>query len=167
MLVLLAALFLVAVAVALCFGLVVFVGPPYVPTMAKQIEAALDLLDLKPGQTLLELGSGDGRVMLAAAERGLRVVGYEINPVLVMVSRWRTRHYRKQVRVKWGNYWQAWPPADGIFTFMLPRYMAQLDQRIIEWRKPDRSVRLASFAFEIPHKKPSRIRGGVYLYRYE
>ena len=42
------------------FGFVVFVGPPYLPTLDKQVRTALDLLDLKKGQTLLELGCGDG-----------------------------------------------------------------------------------------------------------
>lgn len=161
------AVLLIAVGVALCFGLVVLVGPPYVPSLAKQIDTALDLLDLQPGQRLLELGSGDGRVLLAAAKRGLVVMGYELNPILVLISRWRTRHYRHQVRVKWGSYWQQWPPAEGIFSFLLPRYMLRLDTRIRAWRKPGTSVRLASFAFPIPHQKPHQVRANVYLYQYD
>jgi ribosomal protein L11 methylase PrmA len=65
------------------FGFVVAFGAPYLPTLRPQITMALDMLDLKKGQTLLELGSGDGRVMMAAAERGWNVIGYELNPLLV------------------------------------------------------------------------------------
>lgn len=150
----------------LVFGLVVLVGPPYVPTLQKQKLAALDLLDLTPGQTLLEVGSGDGRVMREAAKRGLKVVGIELNPVLVLVSRLVTWRYRKQVRVVWGNVWQVeWPSADGVFTFLLPRLMGRLDQRIAAWHtKP---LQLASFAFQIPGKKPTRQKQGVFLYKYD
>ena len=150
--------------VVLCFGVVVAVGPPYVPTLTRQIETALDLLDLQPGQTLLELGAGDGRVLVAAARRGLKVVGYELNPLLALIAWLRTRRFRKQVTVVWGSYWQAWPPADGIFTFMLPRYMSRLDRTIVARRTGQ--LRLATFAFVIPNKKPVRKRHGVFLYDY-
>ena len=39
----------------------VLFGPPYLPTLAPNLKTALDLLDLKSGQTVLDLGSGDGR----------------------------------------------------------------------------------------------------------
>lgn len=151
--------------IILAFGLVVFVGPPYLPTMRKQINAGLDLLEMAPGETLLELGSGDGRVMRVAAARGYRVIGIELNPILVLVSHIVTWRYRSQVRIIWGSYWGLpWPRADAIFTFMLPRYMGRLDERIEKWRtKP---VKLASFAFVIPGKEPVEKRDGVYLYQY-
>jgi hypothetical protein len=77
------------------------------PTLSKQKAAALEMLGLKEGETLLELGSGDGRVMLAAAARGLKVTGIELNPLLVLVSLYVTRRYRQQVRVIWGTYWAS------------------------------------------------------------
>jgi hypothetical protein len=156
-----------AVIIILTFSLVIIIGPPYVPTLRAQIDAALDLLDLKEGDTLLELGSGDGRVMRLAAQRGLRVVGIEINPFLVVVSYIVTWRYRQQVRIIWGSYWgKPWPRADGIFTFMLGKYMARLDERIEKWR-PDRRIRLASFAFTIPGRGSQVTRNGVHLYEYK
>lgn len=153
--------------IVLAFGLVVFVGPPYLPTFKKQTETALDLLDLKEGETLLELGSGDGRVMLAAAQRGWKVVGIEINPILVVVSLLVTWRYRSQVRVIWGSYWgRPWPRADAIFTFMLPKYMSRLGERIAKWLPEGKKVRLASFAFVIPDKEPIDKRDGVLLYEF-
>lgn len=150
----------------LVFGLVVFVGPPYLPTMRQQSQTALDLLALKPGQTLLELGSGDGRIARLAAQRGLIVIGIELNPLLVLISRLYTWRYRKQVRIIWGNYFfVSWPPADGIFTFMIQRQMAELDRRIKKWHQ-NGPVRLASVAFHIPAKKPTTQQAGVFLYEY-
>lgn len=159
-------LFIIVGILILLFGLVVIVGPPYLPTMRKQVDTALDMLDLKPGQTLLELGAGDGRVMRAAAERGLHVVGVELNPVLVVVARLRCWRYRKQVKVIWDDLWKVqWPQADGIFTFMLQRQMTRLDKKIVIWHtKP---VRLASFAFHIPNRPPVAKYNGIFLYEYD
>ena len=157
---------LILLAMSVLIGFVVFFGPPYVPTLRRNMDAALDLLELKPGQTMLDLGSGDGRVLVAAAKRGVNVVGIELSPVLVIISWLRTRRYRKQVRIIWGNYFQVkWPPAGAIFTFMIPRQMSRLDKAIERWRKGP--VRLASFAFAIPGKKPSYTRNGVFLYHYK
>jgi hypothetical protein len=159
-------LFVVALALVLLFGLVVFFGPPYLPTLRIQTDTALDLLALKSGQTLLELGSGDGRVVRAAAARGLNVTGIELNPVLVVVSRIVTWRYRDRVRILWGSYWHVkWPEADGVFTFMIGRQMATLDKRIEAWRS--KPVCLASFAFVIPDKRPAREEKGIFLYTYK
>lgn len=151
--------------IILLVGFVVFFGPPYVPTLTAQAEAALDLLDLQPGQTMLELGSGDGRVMLAAARRGWNVVGIELSPILVLISIIVTWKYRKQVRVYWGSYWHIpWPPADGIFTFILPRYIAKLDAHVETWHTG--TIRLASNTFTIDTKAPIAHKDGVVLYEY-
>jgi 16S rRNA A1518/A1519 N6-dimethyltransferase RsmA/KsgA/DIM1 with predicted DNA glycosylase/AP lyase activity len=148
-----------------CFAGVLFFGAPYLPTLRPQIATALELANLKPNQTLLELGCGDGRVLVAAAKRDLHVVGYELNPLLFIVAWLRTRRYRKQVRVVWGNFWhEPWPPADAIFTFLLPRYMKKLDRRCrLVSHKP---FKLVSFAFEIPGKNPEKLKSGVFLYEY-
>lgn len=158
---------LILICIILLFGFVIIVGPPYLPTLRTQVKTALDMLELSEGQTLLELGSGDGRVMRAAAERGLKVIGIELNPLLVIWSYVVTFKYRKQVRIIWGSYWGApWPRADAVFTFMLPRFMSRLDQRMQQWR-PEEVTRLASFAFTIPDKEPIKSRNGVYLYEYK
>lgn len=158
-------IFAVLSLILLCFSFVLVVGPPYLPTLTPQVTLALDMLDLKPGQTLLELGSGDGKVLLAAASRGLNAVGYELNPLLVIWSRLRLWRYRKQVKVKWGNFWQAqWPPADGIYTFLLQKYTAQLDKKIVQY--PHKPFKLVNFAFTMEHKQPKRAEKGLYYYEY-
>lgn len=153
--------------VVLLFGFVLLFGAPYLPTQRKQAQTALDLLDLKPGQTLYELGCGDGRVLRQAAERGLRVVGYELNPLLVLVARAYTWRYRKTVKVVWGNFWQAdLAAADGVFVFLLDRYMKQFDTKLKQRSMPDKALPVVSYAFKIPGKKPKTSRDGLFLYMY-
>jgi 16S rRNA A1518/A1519 N6-dimethyltransferase RsmA/KsgA/DIM1 with predicted DNA glycosylase/AP lyase activity len=151
--------------IVLSFGGVVLVGAPYLPTLSSQIKAALALADLKPGETLLELGCGDGRVLLAAARKGWQVVGYELNPFLALVAWLRTRRYRKQVKIIWGSYWsREWPDAQAIFVFLLPKYMPKLDKKII--RGATKPVKLVSFAFKITGRTIKSHKNGVYLYEY-
>lgn len=158
-------LIVVVVVALICFGGVMLFGAPYLPTLGPQVTAALKLADLRHGQTMLELGCGDGKVLVAAARQGITVVGYELNPILAAIAWLRTRRYRKQVKVIWGDFWQKpWPEAQAIFTFLLPKYMSKLDKKVIQYKhKP---VKLVSFAFVIPNKRPTRERVGVYLYEY-
>ncbi|HSW37853.1 MAG TPA: methyltransferase domain-containing protein [Candidatus Saccharimonadales bacterium] len=159
-------LVVVGLVLLLCFGGVVFVGAPYLPTLDPQVQAALELVALKSGETLLELGCGDGKVLVAAAEQGLKVVGYELNPLLAAIAWLRTRRYRKRVKVVWGNFWtRTWPPTEGIFTFLLPKYMPKLDNKITQLN--NKSIKLVSFAFKIPNREIKAEKAGVYLYEYK
>ena len=149
-----------------CFSGVLLFGAPYLPTLGPQVEAALKLADLKSGQTLLELGSGDGKVIVAAAKKGINVVGYELNPLLVVISWLRTRKYRHNVTIIWGDFWQkTWPEHDAIFTFLLPKYMSKLDKKVMQ--SSPKKVKLISFAFAIPNKHIQAQKHGVYLYIYD
>ena len=149
-----------------CFGFVIMFGPPYLPTLKPQIESAFMLLNLKPGQTIIELGSGDGKVLIYAAKKGYNVIGYELNPILYFFSIIRTFKYRDKVRIHCNNFWQIdWPEADGMFTFLLPRQMTKLDNRLNKYEH--RPIKLASFAFKIPGKKINKQKNGIFLYEYK
>ncbi len=152
--------------IILLFGSVVLFGAPYLPTRKKQINEALDILALNPGQTMLELGCGDGRVLKVAAMQGIKAVGYELNPLLFLVALVSTWPERKNVKVIYGNFWhKTWQPADGIFVFLHPRFMAKLNAKIMaEAAKP---VKLVSYAFEIPGKTPGKQGNGLFLYSYK
>lgn len=155
-------LLLVAV-IVLLFSFVLLFGAPYLPTLKKQQETALDLLDLKPGQTLLELGSGDGRMLVAAARRGIKAVGYELNPLLFLYSWLITRRYRRLVQVRCVNFWQAqWPTVDGIYVFLLDRFMPKLHTKITQ--EISSPVKLVSYAFKLPETKHRTEKSGMFLY---
>lgn len=148
----------------LSFGGVLLVGAPYMPTIDKAGKQALDLLALRSGQTLYELGCGDGRMLGLAAQRGLKAVGYELNPFLVLIAKLRTWRYRRQVRVVWGNFWKAdLGHADGVFVFLLDRFMPKLDAKLTN---QNRHLKLVSHAFKIPGKKAAKTVGAMFLYEY-
>lgn len=147
------------------FAFVLLFGAPYLPTQKAQTKAALDLLDLKPGEVLYELGCGDGRVLKEAAKRGLKGVGYELNPLIAFIAVINTWKYRKNIKIICGNFWKAdLSKADGVFVFLLDKFMLKLDKKIkAEVTKP---TKLASFAFKVPSKKIAKVKSGIYLYQY-
>lgn len=159
-------LLLVASFFVICFGFVLLFGAPYLPTLSAQQIRALELLNLKKGQTLLELGSGDGRMLRAAARRGIKVVGYELNPILFIISWLLCLPYRRLVKVRFANFWAVnWPKADGIYVFLLDRYMQKLDKKITGQYKGKKII-LVSYTFKIPNKTPTKKDGGLSLYEY-
>src|SRR6187551_2042108 len=61
---------------------------PFVTTPHEVVSRMLELAEIKKGDILYDLGSGDGRIVLAAAKIfGIRAVGFEIDPVLIRDSR--------------------------------------------------------------------------------
>ena len=94
----------------LIFGLTAFIGAPYVPTRHTDIHRLLtDELKLTNDDIVLDVGSGDGAVLQEVVRAGAQAIGYEINPFLVLASRWRLRKYAKNVRIKWTNAWTTQP----------------------------------------------------------
>src|SRR5229473_2608779 len=56
---------------------------PFVTSPVRIVERMLELANLKPGETLYDLGCGDGRILIAAAEKyKAKAVGIEISPKL-------------------------------------------------------------------------------------
>jgi SAM-dependent methyltransferase len=60
---------------------------PFVPTPENVVDKMIELAGVKKGDIVYDLGSGDGRIVIAAAKRGARAIGFEIDPDLVTESR--------------------------------------------------------------------------------
>jgi SAM-dependent methyltransferase len=154
-----------AILLILAYGTVLLFGAPYFPSLKPHINAALKLLDLKPGQVVYDLGCGDGRFLKAAAKQGIASVGYELNPFVFAYAWLTTRRYRKLAKVRYGDFWKAdISKADAVFVFLLDKYMNQLDAKLRKDGK--KGLKLASHTFKIPGKKIVKQDYGVFLYRY-
>lgn len=144
----------------------VLFGPPYLPTRRRQRQEALRLLDLKQGQTLYDLGCGDGSLIKEAAKQGTRAVGYEINPLLAGIAWLRTRRERERVKIILGNFWKAdISDADGVFVFLAEQFMKRLD-KFMSGQKNKKTIKLVSYGFSIPGKKSIAKKGAMLLYLY-
>jgi SAM-dependent methyltransferase len=156
---------MVAIVLILAYGFVLFFGAPYFPSLKPHMSAALDLLELKKGEVVYDLGCGDGRFLKAAAKQGVNAVGYELNPFVFAYAWLTTRRYGRLVKVRLGNFWKAdISNADAVFVFLLDKYMSKLDQKLKNEAK--KGLRLASHTFEVPGKKAVEKKYGVFLYKY-
>ncbi|XP_021267086.1 protein FAM173A isoform X2 [Numida meleagris] len=86
---------------------------PYVPSSTQQVANVMGLLRGRTGKTA-DLGSGDGRLVLEAYKQGLRpAVGYELNPWLLWLARYRARRagYEGKVSFLKQDLWKKPPLA--------------------------------------------------------
>ena len=100
------------------FALFAFTGAPYVPTLRSEAEKVFKkLYRLGRKDLVVDLGSGDGTVLVAAAKCGAKVYGIELNPILVLISRFRLRKF-KHARVDFGNIFNCKFPAETTVVYL-------------------------------------------------
>ena len=160
-------LWVLGLALGLFFFFVVLRGAPYVPTHRPSVERALDMLKAPKGSRLIDLGSGDGVFLKAAAERGYYVVGYEINPFLCLISYIRCWRYRDRVSVRWRDFWLTRMPGDtdAVFVFLAGPYLKKLHKKLKAERT--KSLKVVSYGYLIPGAgEPVKSVDALHLYQY-
>lgn len=116
----------------LTFGLVILRGAPYVPSLKRYVRQAFtELYPLSSKDVLVDVGSGDGVVLRMAAHRGARAIGYELNPILVVLSRFLSRRHKK-ITIKLADFWLAKLPDDTtvVYAFTASPYVTKLGVKI-------------------------------------
>ena len=157
-------------AIVLLFGFVVFRGAPYVPSKKGDIERAFDdLYPLSKNDLLVDIGSGDGIVLRQAAKRGAHAVGYELNPLLVLISNWLSRN-QPNVKVYLADFWSAKLPKETtvVYTFGESRDIEKMADKVAaEAKRLGKPLLFISYAFEVPRLNPVKKAGAHYLYRFD
>jgi SAM-dependent methyltransferase len=122
----------------------------WVPTPPALIEKMLDMARLTPDDYVIDLGSGDGRNVIAAAKRGARGHGVEFNPDLVALSRSLAEKEGVADRAQFvqGDMYEAdISKADVLPLFLLDENLAVLLPRLLALRP---GTRIVNNFFEIP-----------------
>lgn len=143
-------------------------GAIFFPTSNRNIEAMMNMISLRRDGRIADLGSGDGRVLIACARQGIRAEGFEINPILVFLSRRRIRnaHMEHLATVHWKSFWRADLSAfNAIFVYGIPRIMGGLQKKLSRELRP--GAKVVSNVFPFPEWTPIAQRGKVYLYKIE
>ena len=147
---------------------VVFFGAPYVPTRKRDLDKLFTVAKLKQGDMLVDLGSGDGRLLLGAAMRGVRSVGIELNPILVLITWIRLRRVRSLASVRYGNFWSYRLPDETthVFVFLADPFMARLKTYLeSESKRLGRPLTLVSYGFALPGYEPARTQDAVMVFK--
>ena len=130
----------------------------FVPTPQDVVEKMLELADVNKSDVLFDLGSGDGRIVTAAAKKhGCRAIGYELDKELVASSRENAREARVESLVTFENkdlFTADLSGADVLAVYLLPQQLQKLLPQI-EKMKP--GSRIVSHQFEIPGIKPDKV----------
>lgn len=96
---------------------------PYYPTPMSIVERMLDLGGLKPGEKMFDLGSGDGRIVIMAAQKyRADAIGVELDSDLVVESREKIRQLGlKNARIIYGDILKRdYSSANLITVYLLP-----------------------------------------------
>lgn len=125
-------------------------GAPYLPSSHAAVDAMVRLANVRQGMRVADLGSGDGRIIIAFAKAGAEAHGYEINPILVWLSRRKITRAGVQDRcfVHTSNFWKTdFSMFDVVTLFGISHIMKRLEKRLKRDLKPDAIVLSHIFTF--------------------
>jgi|GEM_PF-369168 len=140
-------------------------GAIYLPSSELQIKTILKLANIKNSDKAVDIGSGDGRIVIALARAGAQAYGYEINPLLVRWSqlKMRTLPVNQRGSIRLSSFWYVnFAKFDVITIFGMSYIMKGLEAKLLKELKPGARVICNSFPF--PNWKPSAKENSVYLY---
>ncbi len=121
---------------------------PYVPTPQAVVEKMLDMAQVGPNDIHLDLGSGDGRIAIAAAKRGATSTGVDIDPDRIAEANENAKVAGVQDKAKFmrGNLFEMKISDATVLTmYLLERVNLQLRPRVLDELRP--GTRVVSHAF--------------------
>lgn len=147
---------------------------PFVPLFKRDVRRLLDLAEVGPADTLYDLGSGDGRMLIMAVKefKAKNCVGFEISllPYLLSKIKILCLGLKQKIKIIPKNlYAQNLKQATVITCFLMPRALKKLSPKLKKELTP--GARIVSYAFAIPglecvkKDKPNPKRAAIYLYK--
>lgn len=128
---------------------------PYVPTPMRVVDRMLDLAQLRANEYLIDLGSGDGRIPIAAAARGARALGVDIDPARVREAQAAARLRGAETRARFRRQDLFDTPigeADVVTMYLLPDINLRLRPRLLTELRP--GTRILSHNFDLGDWRP-------------
>ncbi|XP_006876960.1 PREDICTED: protein FAM173B [Chrysochloris asiatica] len=132
---------------------------PFVPATPRQLDNVVRMLRSRSGP-LVDIGSGDGRVVIAAAKEGFPAVGYELNPWLVWYSRYRAwrEGVHESATFHRSDLWKVtFSQFSNVVIFGVPQMMLQLEKKLELELQDD--ARVIACRFPFPHWTPDHVTG--------
>lgn len=156
------------IAVACYIAIPALSGSPWWPAPKREVIKLLRMAELKEGETLYDLGCGDGRALIAAArEFGARGVGVEIDPVKVFIARFLVKSAGLSDRIKILRSSVLDVPltdADVVFLYLSHQLIDRMKDKFLTELKPE--ARIASYGFMVRgfplYKTAEGLKGFIY-----
>lgn len=149
-----------ASAVRVFLGLTPPLDVPYVATRSAMVTAMLDMAEVGPSDRVIDLGTGDGRILLAAAQdRGASGLGVDLDPALIDDATDEAARLGLSDRVTFREQDLFETPlhdADVVTMFLLPSVNLRLRPRLLEELRP--GTRVVSNRFDMGEWRPDGVR---------
>ncbi len=129
----------------------------WVPTPPRLVEQMLRRVELGPQDVLVDLGSGDGRIVIAAAKSGARALGIEYDADMVAFSRRNAKEggVADRARFVHGDLFETdFGDASVVSMYLLPQLLQRLRPRLLDM-KP--GTRIVSYEFNMAEWAPDEI----------
>lgn len=155
--------------IVLVFGFVVAFGAPYVPSHRKDVRRAFAHFKVGPKDTVIDVGSGDGIVLREASKRGAKAIGYELNPVLVLISRIASAG-RGDITIRLANFWMVSFPVGTtyVYSFAIGRDRKKLEAKIqSEADRLNQTIKLLCYGNPFKDRKTDETFEAYSLYRFQ
>ncbi|MCF2143272.1 MAG: class I SAM-dependent methyltransferase [Candidatus Heimdallarchaeota archaeon] len=127
-------------------------GAPWLPTPRKKVIRMLQMADVKPEDVVLDLGCGDGRVLITAARRfKAKAIGIEIDPLKAFWCKILITFLglRKQVKVICGDFFKEdISAATVVFCYLLQSTNNKLEKKLIQELHPETRIITNTFTFQ-------------------
>lgn len=159
---------LVFITLIFLYGLLPFVlhGAIYVATTNEKALKMIEMADLKPTDRAVDLGSGDGRLVIALARQGIEAHGYEINPILVRQSQKAIKEagLENLASIHLKSFWdENLSGYNKVLVYGMRHMLGDLENKLKKELKPGALVVLNTFSF--PNMKPEKQENNLFLYR--
>lgn len=143
-------------------------GSPWHPISRKDLKRALDFCGAQAGERIIDLGSGDGRVLITAAKNyGLVGTGIEIDPLKVWLANLRVRFagVQDKVKIERANIFDTdYREADILFIYLTHQAIDKLFPKILEQLKPN--AKILCYRFCIQGMAPDKVSADQTLFLY-
>lgn len=162
-------LFWAFAALVFLFGFVVVfrLGAPYVPSRRFYIDKVFrELYPLSSKDLLVDVGSGDGIVLRRAVRYGAKAVGYELNPLLVIMSNLLSN----KTTTHFANFWPAQLPAETtvVYVFMVEAMAKRMEKKLqAEATRLNKVLTVIAYGIPIKGRVPQKTMDAYFLYRFE
>lgn len=150
------------------------IGAPWVPTRRHERDRLVELVDLRPGQVVYDLGAGNGAILFSMHDRfaGVRCIGYELSLVPYILGKirlWRQRARYPGVELRYGNaYKHPISDADCVFIYLLEGAYQRVLKFLRSARlKPDATIIVQGWPLpDITYERHVKNEGCLSLYFY-
>jgi len=147
-----------------------FRGAPWIPTKKSDITRVLKLSELEKDQKMIDLGCGNGRIVLAAAKKGMRAEGLEVSLfpyILAKLNQLFTNN--KNASIKYRDIWSYnLANIDLVYFFLTPKVIPKLKKKFEEELRPGSKV--ISYVWPIEGWTPIKVdtySGNPAMYLYQ